>query len=293
MRMSKGNLKVEIWHAIEKLRETEPLVLCLTNFVVNNFTANILLAAGASPVMARERQEMRELAKLASGLLLNIGTVDRLQFRAMQKALTITKRTKIPVVLDIVGIGASQWRRSVTEQLLNKGKISIVRGNASEVIALMSEEKKSPKGVDTEHDSREALEMGKLLSRQHQVIVALSGKVDYIIDNRGKGATTKDAVNNAAQVIALKNGHVWLTKITGVGCALGALIAAIHACDLPPMISAIAATSLMNISGEIAAKKVLQEKLGLASMQAYLLDQLYILKKEDFDMYFNIDENSS
>ena len=262
-------IKGKLWKAVATMRDREPLILCLTNYVVNNFTANMLLAAGASPIMAGERSEMRELAKLASAILLNIGTLDRLQFRAMKKVLTVTRRTQVPVVLDMVGVGASQWRRSSVRYLLEKGNIAIVRGNASEILAVGSNRPPEPSGVDAMHDSDEALDNARIISNRYETVVAMSGKQDYIV--------------SGDKTIVLENGHIWLTKITGVGCALGALMAAVSSCSPSSLIAAAAATSYLNIAGEIAAKRVISEKLGLASMQAHLLDQIYILQEMEFE----------
>ncbi|MHA1251832.1 MAG: hydroxyethylthiazole kinase, partial [Candidatus Helarchaeota archaeon] len=122
---------------LETIREQKPLVHNITNFVVMNHSANVLLAMGASPVMAHSTEEVEEMVSLASALVLNIGTLEPKWVEAM---ILAGKKASCPIVLDPVGSGATKYRTKTAKNLLNELKINVLRGNASEILSLVSKE---------------------------------------------------------------------------------------------------------------------------------------------------------
>ncbi|WP_446786541.1 hydroxyethylthiazole kinase, partial [Macellibacteroides fermentans] len=163
------------------IKERSPLVHNITNFVVMNNTANALLAIGASPVMAHAIEEVEEMAGIASSLVLNIGTLEPRWVDAMVIAGKIALKRNIPIVFDPVGVGATSYRSEVCKQIISECKPSIIRGNASEIIALCNGNVKT-KGVDSTESSDSALSWAMQLAREVNAVVVISGQTDYITD---------------------------------------------------------------------------------------------------------------
>jgi hydroxyethylthiazole kinase len=195
---------------LARLRETAPLVQCITNAVVVNFTANTLLAAGAAPVMADVPGEAAECARRASALLINLGTPAAEQRAAMVEAAAAASEAGTPWVLDPVGVGALTLRTGFAAELLAH-RPAVIRGNASEVLALAGAGS-GGRGVDSAHDVEHARHVAVRLAQETGAVVAVSGPVDLVTD----GAT----------VVRVPGGSPLLTKVTGGGCALGATVAA-------------------------------------------------------------------
>jgi hydroxyethylthiazole kinase len=221
---------------LSRMRERAPLTHCITNFVAANFTANVLLAAGASPAMVVAAEEVAEFAAIASGMLINLGTVTKKQAKAMLLAAAAARKSGTPWVLDPVAVGAVQFRTDVAKKLLGH-QPSIVRGNASEIIAL-SGSAGGGKGVDSADDSATAVPFARELAKRTGAVVAISGVVDYITDGN--------------DVISVTGGDAIMTKVTGVGCALGALMAAL-AGGSEPLRAAASASAIFGLAGERAA----------------------------------------
>ncbi|MEN2448755.1 hydroxyethylthiazole kinase, partial [Bacillus sp. JR_15] len=135
-------------HLLEKVRAENPLVHNITNQVVTNFTANGLLALGASPVMANAKEEVAEMAQLADALVLNIGTLTKETVEAMIMAGQSANKKGIPVLLDPVGVGATAFRMKAAKQLLEQVNMTVVRGNAAEIAHLLEVDGWESKGVD-------------------------------------------------------------------------------------------------------------------------------------------------
>jgi len=131
----------------QRIKERRPLIHNMTNIVVANFTANGLLAIGASPVMASAKEEVADMAKAADALVLNLGTLDTDMIEAMLIAGRSANVHGIPVILDPVGAGATPYRTKVSVKMLKELRVSIVRGNAAEIAQLMGEAGEI-KGVD-------------------------------------------------------------------------------------------------------------------------------------------------
>ncbi|MCK4535171.1 MAG: hydroxyethylthiazole kinase [Syntrophobacterales bacterium] len=252
----------DIWLDIEKIRETSPLIHNITNYVVMNSTANALLAIGASPVMAHAVEEVEEMTGIASALVINIGTLSELWVKAMFCAVNRASDLGIPVILDPVGAGATSYRTKTCHNLIDALSPAIIRGNASEIMALVSEEAKT-KGVDSSDPSGAALEAAKRLSRNAGSTVCVSGEVDYIVDGES--------------VIKVENGHPMMARVTGMGCAATALCGAFAAVNSSFPAAAAGAMVVMGIAGEIATESC----KGPASLQVGFLDALFRLSEND------------
>jgi hydroxyethylthiazole kinase len=252
-----------LWHDIEQVRAEAPLVHNITNYVAMNTTANALLALGASPVMAHAIEEVEEMVGMAQALVINIGTLSGAWVASMQAAVRAAKAKGIPIVLDPVGAGATKFRTETARALLALATPCIVRGNASEVLALGAKVQKT-KGVDSTHTSDAALEAAQELAARHACVVSISGATDIIVA--------------ADRVLRLSHGDAMMTRVTGMGCVASALTGAMAAVG-PSLVHAAAhAMAVMGIAGEKAALRA----HGPGSFQVEFMDALYALQKSDF-----------
>lgn len=240
--------------ALGELRRQTPVVQCLTNIVVAQWTANVLLAVGAAPAMVDNPHEAGQLAAVAGGVLVNLGTPYDDTVAAMEQAATAASRAGRPWVLDPVAAGVMAWRTSVALRLLAEARPAIVRGNASEVIALVGGA--GGRGVDATDPAEAAVEAARQLAAAHGTVVAVSGPVDHLTDGD--------------RLVRVANGHPWLTQVTGVGCALGAMMAGFAAVVPDPLLAAAAATATLTVAADTAA----QRARGPGSFAVALLDCL-------------------
>ena len=241
--------------ALETLRATRPVVLNLTNYVVMNPTANALLALGASPIMAHAEAEMAEMAQISSALVINIGTLDELWIPRYRIALSEMRLQHKPVVLDPVGAGASKLRTQTCLSLLESEGISILRANASEVLALAGAAH-AGKGVDAADGAEAAVEAAVLLYQRYGATVCISGATDLVVED---------------DVVArLQGGHVWMPLVTGTGCTASALCGAMLATGQPPAEASAVAMACLALAGELAAAKA----EGPGTLWPHLLDGL-------------------
>lgn len=243
------------------LREQAPLVHCMTNVVVTGFTANVLLATGASPAMVEAVEEAGQFAAVANALLINVGTLTQPMAEAMRAAVGSAVAAGTPWVLDPVAAGALAFRTKLATELL-AGRPAIVRGNGSEILSLAGADSSAGKGVDSLAGSSDAIEAARALARAHGCAVAVSGEVDYLTDGE--------------QLIAVPGGHPLMTRVTGVGCALGALMAAFAAVSPTPLDAAAAASTVFAAAGERAAAR----SAGPGSFAVALLDELSTVDAE-------------
>lgn len=263
-------MEKKLWKQVQLVKQNAPLVHNITNYVVMNNTANALLAAGASPIMAHAKSEIQEMVNIAHSLVINIGTLDEYWIESMLMAAETAHLTKKPWVLDPVGAGATSFRDHVSSQLLAY-QPTVIRGNASEIIALAKANTTATKGVDSTAQSNEAVEAAKILIDQYNTIVCISGETDIIMDG--------------SQTFFIKNGHPLMTKVTGLGCSASALVGAfIGTTDNTPEVVA-AAMALIGIAGEIAA----QDSNGPGSLQVNLIDKLYTISEEEFISHLKIE----
>jgi len=253
-----------------KVREQKPLVHNITNFVVMNYTANALLACGASPVMAHAKEEVEEMVQIANALVLNIGTLEPAWVQAMDLAAEKASRKGIPVVLDPVGAGATRYRTETAKGLLQKGYVSVVRGNSSEILAL-SDEKARTRGVDALHETEDAVGVAMEIARTYHTIVAVTGPVDLVTD----GET----------ILRIRNGHPLMGKVTGTGCTATAIIGAFCGVTTDYLVATASALAYFGAVGEVAARTVSTP----GSYMIALLDTLYSLSPEDLIRQVKID----
>lgn len=249
------------------VRGKAPLVHNITNYVTANDCANILLACGASPIMADEPDEVEEITARCDGLTVNMGTLNRRKIPAMLRAGARANELGRPVLLDPVGAGASSLRAETAAALLDRLQFAVVRGNVSEIRAL-TQGTRAARGVDAgaaEHSagSDGVTALAKALARKSGAVVAVTGPTDIISDG--------------ARVCAVANGHAMLGKITGAGCMLSAMTTAFVAANpAEPFEAVCAAVIAMGLCGELAHAR-LGPLDGSGSYRAYLIDAVYNL----------------
>jgi len=250
---------------LDNTRLKTPLVHNITNYVTVNDCANILLACGASPIMADDVNEVEEITSICNALVINIGTLNERTILSMLKAGRKANALGHPVVLDPVGAGASSFRTATTFQLLKEVKFSVIRGNISE-IKTVSMGSGTTKGVDadvsdtvTEDNLRDAIAFAKGLSRKTGAVIAITGAIDIVADS--------------GRAFVIRNGHALMSRITGTGCMLTTVIAAYCAANPEDMTSATAAAvGAMGLCGELAYARLQREKTGTSSFRTYLID---------------------
>lgn len=258
---------------LARIREKAPLIHNITNFVVMNSSANILLAVGASPVMAHCQAEMEEMTSLAGALVLNIGTIQEDWLESMICAATTANSRGIPVILDPVGAGATTFRTEAVQKILHHCSVSVLRGNCSEIFSLGSSAIKT-KGVDSSLlFSDQMVTAAKAMALEKKCILAISGEEDCITD----GTST----------YRVHNGHPIMTRVTGIGCGLTAVTAAFCAVAEGNLIEATAAAfGFYGLCGDLAVK--ISDKPG--SFQVAFIDALYSTGAEDIMRSLKVQE---
>lgn len=246
-----------------RLRERMPLVHSITNLVVTNSTANALLAIGASPAMVEAAEETDEFARIADALVINLGTMSPDRARGMHAAAAAATQAGTPWVLDPVAVGAVSYRSGVAVALLAHAPHAI-RGNASEILALdalsaAGAATAGGRGVDSAHAPELALDAAKRLARRTGAAVTVSGATDLVTDG--------------SHVIAIRNGHPMMPRVTGLGCTATALIGACLAVEPDRLAASAHGMVLIGLAGELAAERA----RGPGSLQMELLDALYRL----------------
>ncbi|MDZ7697177.1 MAG: hydroxyethylthiazole kinase [Deltaproteobacteria bacterium] len=241
---------------LKALREKRPLIHNITNHVVMNYTANALLASGASPVMAHAREEVEEMVSLAGALVLNIGTLTSPWVEAMLLAGKRANELNIPVILDPVGSGATRFRTDSATRLLRELSIHVVRGNASEILSLVESESRT-KGVDAIHKVDEVRDAALQLAKTLGTTLAITGPVDLTTDGE--------------RIVQISNGHELMGTVTGTGCTASALVGAFCAVETDPVDAAASALAYFGLAGEMAASSA----QGPGTFQMALLDALF------------------
>ncbi|MGE6630477.1 hydroxyethylthiazole kinase [Bacillus sp. NPDC077027] len=250
---------------LEAVRTKNPLVHNITNQVVTHFTANGLLALGASPVMANAKEEVAEMAQIADALVLNIGTLTKETVEAMIIAGKAANEKGVPVLLDPVGAGATIFRTQSAKQILNQVDIAVVRGNAAEIANVLEAEGWEIKGVDAKEGHGDVRELAKKAALEFGSVVVITGKVDVVTDGKDD--------------LTICNGHEWLTKVTGAGCLLTSIVGAFCAVSNSPLHAAAAALVFYGVAAEKAAQRTVEQ--GPGSFQIELLNQLLQTSVQD------------
>jgi hydroxyethylthiazole kinase len=240
---------------LARIRQEHPLVHNITNYVVMNFTANVLLALGASPVMAHALEEVEEMVGLANALVINIGTLSASWVESMFSAARAAGDRSIPVVLDPVGAGATRFRTETARRLISEVPVAVIRGNASEILAL-SGHGAATRGVDSLQSSQDAHLAAAEIAGRYHTVVAVTGMEDFVTDG--------------SRAVGIKNGHAMMARITGTGCAASAVTGAFLAVEKDAFIAAAGALVTFGIAGELAASS----NPGPGSFHPLLLDAL-------------------
>ena len=256
------------WNDIQRIRSESPLIHNITNYVVMNSTANGLLALGASPAMVHAIEEVAEFVAYARALVINIGTLSAPWVEAMEMAAGQAVRLNIPIIIDPVGCGATQFRMSTVRRLIDAGQPAVIRGNASEIRALVHANTAS-KGVDSLHTPDEVLNDAVTLARSIGCVISVSGPVDLVTDG--------------TRIARIANGDPMMTRVTGMGCMSSAMTGAFAAVNADRFEAATHAMVTMGIAGEIAAQRVADQSQGPGSFQVHFLDALYALQATDID----------
>jgi hydroxyethylthiazole kinase len=252
-----------VWADFRQLRELTPLILCLTNSVVREFTANALLGLGASPIMSDATEEIGELVGMANAVNLNIGTPTPRSSAAMELAAQAAKDRRIPFVLDPVAIGATKLRRDLVNRLLRIARPTVIRGNQAE-ISFLAGIPAVARGVDAAGVSDQARIATHQLAKELGSVIVASGPIDYLSD----GDT----------LMAVENGHALMSRVTGSGCVATAVVAAFLSINAEPLSAAISAMTVMNIAGELAAEH--SGTVGPGSFRARFVDAFDRLEPE-------------
>ncbi|PFZ13746.1 hydroxyethylthiazole kinase [Bacillus pseudomycoides] len=266
------NIK-EIAKVVETVRESNPLVHNITNVVVTNFTANGLLAVGASPVMAYAKEEVAEMASIAGALVLNMGTLRPEEVEAMLIAGKSANTHHVPILFDPVGAGATSYRTEVARHIPSEVKLAMIRGNAAEIANVINE-KWEIKGVDAGAGNGDVVGIAKQAADELDTVAVITGKEDVVTDGE--------------QTVIIRNGHPILTKVTGTGCLLTSVMGAFAAVEKDYVKAAVAALTFYGVAAEIAASKTVEQ--GPGSFQIEFLNQLANITVDDIEQYGNIQE---
>jgi hydroxyethylthiazole kinase len=241
----------------EQVRLKRPLIHNITNFVVMNFTANALLAVGASPAMVHAPEEAGDFAAISSALVVNIGTLDPNFVAGMERAVESANARGVPWVLDPVGAGAPAYRTDVATRLAAM-RPAVIRGNAGEISALAGRRDAASRGVDSLSPSEAAVAAGQALAERTGAVVAITGATDYAI--------------GGGEMVEIIGGDPMTQRVTGTGCTATALIGACLAVA-PPREAALAALALMKAAAERAGARAREP----GSFAVALIDALHAL----------------
>lgn len=260
---------------LDVVREKNPLIWNITNYVTVNDVANALLAVGASPIMSDEKDEAEEMAALVSGVNVNIGTLNRASIACMTVAAEKAAALGRVLLLDPVGAGATSLRTQTARSLLERAPFSVVRGNMSEIKTLAGGTG-STKGVDADiadsvgdENLDRCVSFAKEFARSRGCVVAITGAIDLVSDG--------------TLCFVIRNGRPEMSRVTGTGCQLSG-IATAFACvsDGSILESVAAAVCAMGLAGEIAADS-LRPGDGNATYRTKIIDALYTMTGERLD----------
>ncbi|MEH7225941.1 hydroxyethylthiazole kinase [Bacillus sp. JJ1566] len=252
---------------LANVKEKTPLVHNITNYVTVNDVANIVLACGGSPIMADDPKEVADITSICNALVINIGTLNERTIESMILAGKAANKIGNPVILDPVGAGASSLRTNTVYLLLKEVEFAVIRGNLSEIKTVHAGSGNT-KGVDAaaedvinEGNIAEMVQFAKEVSNQTGAVIAITGAIDIVA--------------NQDEAFIIRNGHPMMSKITGTGCMLSAVVAAYCGANPQDMLKGTAAAvSAMGLCGELAYQKVEKLNEGTSSLRTYLIDAM-------------------
>ena len=248
-------------NSLEELKAKNPLVHCITNYVSMDIAANTLLAVGASPAMIHTPEESGDFSPVAGALTVNIGTISPNWLEGMEKAIEAANKAKVPWVLDPVAHFATPYRQTSIARLISL-EPSVVRGNASEILALQGEETEA-KGVDSQEGVETALNASKKLAKKHNCTIFVTGETDIITDG--------------VRVTRVSGGSSFMSSVTAIGCSLTCLVGAFTAITDPYTASVSAATLFAE-----AGHKAKLSADGPGSFRTHFIDQLSLVNPHNF-----------
>ncbi|MDP4143355.1 MAG: hydroxyethylthiazole kinase [Bacillota bacterium] len=249
---------------LTSVKEKSPLIHHITNYVTVNDCANMVLALGGSPVMADDIEEVQQMVSFAGALVINIGTLNQRTIESMIAAGKKANELGIPVILDPVGVGATDLRTKTADRLLKEVKMSVIRGNMSE-IKILSGLNVEIKGVDSAADDTDGREIAVGLSKRLNCAVAITGAVDIIAEGD--------------KVCLISNGDKILSKVTGTGCMSTSLIGTYAGASKDYFTAAVAGVMTMGLAGELAFKS-LESEDGIGTFKVRLFDEIYKMNEE-------------
>lgn len=250
---------------LKNVRKSEPIVHVITNYVTVNDCANIILAAGGSPIMADSKYEVEDITSIANSLVINIGTLNGDVAEAMIKAGKKANELGYPVILDPVGVGSSNFRKKFVFDLLKELDFTVIRGNISEIKTIYRG-KGITKGVDadkidmvTNENIDETIAFIKKLSRKIGAVIVVTGAIDI--------------VSSSEKTYIIRNGHPLMTRVTGTGCMLTAAIGSFCGANNNNILEATAAAvCAMGICGELGYDKLEKVGGGTSTYRTYIID---------------------
>ena len=254
--------KEEISALLDRVRTKRPVVHAITNWVTGGDVANALQALGARPVLAVSSEETAEITAQADALLLNLGTPDADRIEAMVCSGRRANELGKPVVFDPVGAGASRLREEACRRILAELRLTVVRGNRAE-IGFLAGRGGQLRGIDAVGGPEDLEEAARILSRQTGAVIAASGEKDLLV--------------SGDRSLTWVGGHPLMTRVTGTGCMLSAVIAAFAAVGADPYLAGSAGITCFTLAGRMAGERA----AGPGTFKASLLDFLYTLTPDD------------
>lgn len=256
---------------LRRIRTSKPVVHSITNYVVMNSTANVLLAMGASPIMAHAPEEMEDISAISSSLVINIGTLSKPWIESMRLAGQAAARSNKPFLLDPVGSGATRLRTETAMSIIESSLPTVIRGNASEILSL-SPQGGTTRGVDSIHSMEDAVDAARTISKSLGTVIAVTGE--------------RDLVTDGDRSLIVSGGDAMLGYVTGTGCAASVVIGAFLAEEEDAALATASALAYFGLAGERAAA----EKPGPGSFWVKVLDQLYAVTPDDLTENTRISE---
>lgn len=259
---------------LENVKIKKPLIHSITNYVTVNDVANVILAVGASPIMADDEKEVEEITALCDGLNINIGTLNERTINSMIKAGKKANQLNHPVLLDPVGVGTSSLRTHTALKLLEEIHFTVIKGNISEMKTLAAHQGYTH-GVDasendmiTVNNLEENIQFIKAYAKKMNTIIVVTGAIDLVSDGN--------------QCYVISNGEKEMSHITGTGCQLSGLITSYISSNENKLKACVAAVCQMGLAGEIA-KKHLADYEGNATYRNRIIDAIYCMNGEELE----------
>lgn len=263
--------KLDAYAILEKVRQERPLVHHITNWVTIYDCANVVKVFGASPVMAHAPEEVAEMTGIASALVLNIGTLTSDVVSAMKIAATAANNKGIPVILDICGAGATAFRDKCCHELIAETRISIVKGNSSEIAKMAGEDVRT-KGVDSGETEKDMTRVVRKLAAARKCTVVMTGM--------------EDIVSDGGKTYVVKNGTTMMSHVVGTGCMSTSVVGTFAAVEND--LAAAAASGLACF--EIAAECAMKTAKAPGMFKEALFDSIFTLDKKTIDRMQKVDE---